>query len=1235
MSGSQGRVLESTDPAAEDITLDGFLSSFYINLFMFTSFMVAISIVRRQVPEFFHPRLYSVDDKGAVFKVNLPGGKKEKESDTKRIDRLNAATNVKTRSDGQGPPVIPEKWFGLYWIYFIWKMPNETVLKTVGLDAYMFLRFAHRASQLFGIVCLLWGCGLILPINYELGEREELGFDRLSLSHIDVGQPILWVHAGSTWVFTLSTFAILLELGREFAILRHRYLRYNLYHRTAYGTDQRVAAEDKEHKRQEEKSSAMKGASATAPVASTSFHSRQGERRPSNLMTLSNKLPPWVKESGPQEEQGSPYVLNPRPYTVMVENLPAWVDCDAQLYFFFDFLFPGEVYSVSLVTNASKVDAVWRDRNEFLRSLEECDHLKSKNLERSVRRMAVSADKDTPQGSSATVQDSPSTVTNESTVTMIICPSGTQWLVDLLCCGPFTAKLCCGCYQRVCRCCDDGGKHEGSILSQMEEDYNDSSSDEEPVEVSSRRRTVTEALPHMTQRRCCQKPYRVKARAYLEKLVDIHSQKLNTLRKRAQAQLRRRGSAELVGSKVLEDTEDSELPSDDTTEASAVEDDAESRPGAETKSIDLEITQRPDHSSSSAGAQANPHDKGAAETRPKKRVTHRRVADDTKHDNQFQKFGRKMANVGRGVYDRVAYTTEMITGVDWRTRYGDGPQGGFRPSSTGFVTLRSMTAVSEAVQLSLVKDRTVFDPAMEKLSGTNEPRQTDGNVLNLTGKRSSQWSENEAIVLAKNVTSHIFSPFQAIGDLLDITRYTGVKAKRAPGQEDLYWPHLSVKEQLRHSRRWTTFWITILLQFMYTLLVSAISSLVSVNNLREVVPGLDAIVNRSAFVRGFVVGFLPTLLIEGILALLPLVLGFLSYLEYPQTQSELDMSTAAKYFQFKTWQLMFVFTISGTVFESLNTIINRPKEILDVLGSALPRLSSFYINLVMLRTMSALPFDVLRPFWLILHVMQYRSTRFISPDYAGRRASIEAGSSTGTQPNTVETAATESVSNRKKPKAKHTWQLWDMTRRQYWENILLSGGEFRWIEHFTNALVVFLIGITYSTINPVIAPVAAAFFVNARFVWKYLLLYVHHKSWETGGLVWPRMVRRVSAALVVYQLTMLGILGLKQSGSALLVLPLVFVTYAFDLMIRRRLEEPAMYLSREECQEIDTTTSLVGGRGPRRRVAAFHSLNELRKTELPENARTKCPYSAYERPSLDPKQDWSPHVISLRNVLYY
>lgn len=664
----------------------------------------------------------------------------------------------------------------------------------------MFLRFAQRVAQLFGIVCLILGFAVLVPVNLEFGTpTEDAHFDSLSLAFLGAYDPVLWLHAASVWMFTFATFAVLLELEREFTMLRHRYLRYNFYHRTSI-VPSSIHAEPNSENEQNQK----------VNVATDESHTMQ-ETKQAGISTEVSQVPPWTKNPEGPDRKDAFHVANPRPYTVMVETLPSWVNCDAHLYFFFDFLFPGEVYAASLVTNAFKADEAWERRNAILKKLEHADHLERKQIEGSSsfvptdgsmttgsllyrhhdRNLALVqvffsfyfADIEREVG---LVDEDVKFNKSDRSVTMVLCPSSIQWFLNWFCCGPFFSTLCCGCYRRICQCCDDHGRHEEEALDRLELAMGEeSNTDEEEGKPRPRTRALTGPVIDSMESKCCgRQPYRVRAKVYFERMLAAQTRKLNSFRKRARNQFKRRYSSEFIAPDreiPLEITHDmhtslhsNSLGTDHEAEIAASGVTNVSKRVCNADAEPIESQSREKNADNSGSRENIATDKAPLD-----------VPEENAHTNGAPKklrFSKQIAKAARGVYDRLAYTTEVLTGFELRHQRQSKKVDGFRPSSTGFVTFRNISAVSAASQLSIVPERASRDPT---ISSANAAHLNNLASEGQQQKLSFFWTDKQAIQLIKEATTEILSPFRAILEVLDIVRYRGITVTRAPGKEDV------------------------------------------------------------------------------------------------------------------------------------------------------------------------------------------------------------------------------------------------------------------------------------------------------------------------------------------------------------------------------------------------------------------------------------------------------------------
>ena len=130
------------------------------------------------------------------------------------------------------PPPLPKKKF-FAWIWVCFYMNDEEIIKRVGYDALMFLRF-HRLSLRCLIKISAFSFVVLLPVNYTGGEHKNqddngLGFiisdfSRFTMANMEEGSPRLWIHCFGVILLTIIMVRELLKEYSDFNVIRHRYL---------------------------------------------------------------------------------------------------------------------------------------------------------------------------------------------------------------------------------------------------------------------------------------------------------------------------------------------------------------------------------------------------------------------------------------------------------------------------------------------------------------------------------------------------------------------------------------------------------------------------------------------------------------------------------------------------------------------------------------------------------------------------------------------------------------------------------------------------------------------------------------------------------------------------------------------------------------------------------------------------------------------------------------------------
>lgn len=66
-------------------------------------------------------------------------------------------------------------------------------------------------------------------------------------------------------------------------------------------------------------------------------------------------------------------------------------------------------------------------------------------------------------------------------------------------------------------------------------------------------------------------------------------------------------------------------------------------------------------------------------------------------------------------------------------------------------------------------------------------------------------------------------------------------------------------------------------------------------------------------------------------------------------------------------------------------------------------------------------------------------------------------------------------------------------------------------------------GLTYSIMSPLVVPIVALYSGIALIVYRNQLLYVYIPLYESGGSLWSPVARSFSFALILFQLSMMGV----------------------------------------------------------------------------------------------------------------
>lgn len=160
----------------------------------------------------------------------------------------------------------------------------------------------------------------------------------------------------------------------------------------------------------------------------------------------------------------------------------------------------------------------------------------------------------------------------------------------------------------------------------------------------------------------------------------------------------------------------------------------------------------------------------------------------------------------------------------------------------------------------------------------------------------------------------------------------------------------------------------------------------------------------------------------------------------------------------------------------------------------------------------------------------------------------------------------------------------------------------------------FMISLTYAVIHPLILPFAFCYFGLGWFVWKHQITWVYVPQYESGSLIWPSVYNRLVASVLVFQITMLGLFGLKESyAQSPFILPLPFITGYFFYLSSGNFIKDTRYLPLE--------VAALQDRKNERDHKEGMDFKSMEKAYVQEELKTKLAYVEAEPFGAEPYKD--------------
>jgi hypothetical protein len=210
----------------------------------------------------------------------------------------------------------------------------------------------------------------------------------------------------------------------------------------------------------------------------------------------------------------------------------------------------------------------------------------------------------------------------------------------------------------------------------------------------------------------------------------------------------------------------------------------------------------------------------------------------------------------------------------------------------------------------------------------------------------------------------------------------------------------------------------------------------------------------------------------------------------------------------------------------ISNIIENPGSVIDLLANSLPAQSSYFMQILLATTFLMQSLEFLRVYQLGMAFLRH---------YVGPR-------------------------------------LTRKERRRTWAGIysLEEPPEFWHAKAFAQIILYFVVFFVYAPIAPVTTFFLYFCFILLESGYRYQFIHNYPRPFDTGGKLWLVFIKFTLACMLISQLTLIGLLALKESFYAgPVMIPLMAITILFVNLVNLKLVQVTKYLPTRDCLIID------------------------------------------------------------------
>lgn len=336
----------------------------------------------------------------------------------------------------------------------------------------------------------------------------------------------------------------------------------------------------------------------------------------------------------------------------------------------------------------------------------------------------------------------------------------------------------------------------------------------------------------------------------------------------------------------------------------------------------------------------------------------------------------------------------------------------------------------------------------------------------------------------------------------------------APEPRDVSWRNLAIPQKILPLNKIGVILAAALLTIFFAIPVTAVQGIAKYEKLKKWFPPAMAI----EFIPGLssvVTGYLPSAILKGFMYIIPFAMLGLAYLGGSISNSKEEIKACNMVFYFLMGNVFFLSLISGSLLDEIGEYLTHPRDIPSHLAAAVSAQAEFFMTYILTDGLSGFSLEILQLGLILFDIIR---------SYTYGRGK---------------------------------------ERTPY----LFSFPYFRVIPTVSLSI---MIGMIYAVVAPLMLPFLVGYFCLGYIVYFNQMEDVYETTYDTCGRFWPFIHHYIFVSIILMQITMVGLFGLKSKPSAAIAtVPLILITIAYNEYCKIRFLPSFKHFPIQTAVEID------------------------------------------------------------------